>query len=85
MFWENFWVLGHLLIVGFFIALIHLQENEMGGEKNPSRAHFWYVNILQFFLRRNFFPLIWFFLFPQRGYFLHLAFYCHPGRRFYHE
>jgi hypothetical protein len=47
--WENLWVLGHLLIVGIFITLIHLQKNEVGGEKNPKRAHFWYVNILQFF------------------------------------
>ncbi|MFA6257441.1 MAG: DUF2914 domain-containing protein [Candidatus Paceibacterota bacterium] len=47
--WENLWVLGHLLIVGIFITLIHLHENEVGGEKNPQKAHFWYVNILQFF------------------------------------
>ncbi|MDD5721363.1 MAG: DUF2914 domain-containing protein [Candidatus Pacebacteria bacterium] len=47
--WENLWVLGHLLIVGIFITLIHLQENERGAEKNPQKAHFWYVNILQFF------------------------------------
>ena len=49
MLWENFWVVAHLFIVGFFIALIHLQENEKGGERNPRKAHFWYVNILQFF------------------------------------
>ena len=47
--WENLWILGHLVIVGLFITLIHLQKNEVGGEKNPRRAHFWYVNILQFF------------------------------------
>lgn len=47
--WENIWILGHILIVGIFITLIHLQENEAGGEKNPKKAHFWYVNILQFF------------------------------------
>jgi len=47
--WENIWILGHLIIVGIFITLIHLQENEIGGEKNPKKAHFWYVNILQFF------------------------------------
>ncbi|MFA5791582.1 MAG: DUF2914 domain-containing protein [Candidatus Paceibacterota bacterium] len=47
--WENFWILGHLIIIGFFIILIHLQENETGGERNPKKAHFWYVNILQFF------------------------------------
>ncbi|MEI8174455.1 MAG: DUF2914 domain-containing protein [bacterium] len=46
--WENLWILGHLVIVGIFIALIHLQESEVGSEKNPKKAHFWYVNILQF-------------------------------------
>ncbi|HEV7701956.1 MAG TPA: DUF2914 domain-containing protein [Candidatus Paceibacterota bacterium] len=48
-FWENFWVIGHLVIVGFFIALIHLQESKEGDEKNPEKAHFWYVNLLQLF------------------------------------
>lgn len=47
--WENVWILGHLLIIGIFITLIHLRENEVGGEKDPTKAHFWYVNILQFF------------------------------------
>jgi hypothetical protein len=47
--WENVWILGHLIIVGVFIALIHLQENKIGDETNPSKKHFWYVNILQFF------------------------------------
>ena len=46
--WENVWILGYLVIIGTFIVLIHLKENEIGGEKNPSKAHFWYVNILQF-------------------------------------
>ena len=45
---ENLFILGYLFIIGVFIILIHLKENEAGGEKNPSRAHFWYVNILQF-------------------------------------
>ncbi len=47
--WENIWILGHLLIVGIFIILIHAQEKTEGDEANPSRKHFWYVNILQFF------------------------------------
>jgi len=47
--WENCWIVGHLIIVGVFIALIHLKESEVGDEKNPNRAHFWFVNILQFF------------------------------------
>ena len=49
MLWENIWVLGHIIIVGVFIALIHIKESEVGDEKNPSKAHFWFVNILQFF------------------------------------
>jgi len=47
--YENIWILGHLIIVGVVIVLIHLKENEEGGEKNPQKAHFWYVNIMQFF------------------------------------
>lgn len=45
---ENAWIAGYLILIGIFIILIHAKENEIGGEKNPSRAHFWYVNILQF-------------------------------------
>src|ERR1035437_313299 len=47
--WENIWILGHLIIVGVFIAIIHLHDNVAGDESNPSKAHFWYINILQFF------------------------------------
>ncbi len=48
-FWENLWVVGHILIVGIFIILVNLQENEAMEHKNPARAHFWFINILQFF------------------------------------
>lgn len=47
--WENLWILSHIIIVAIFIVLIHLKDNEIGDEKNPSKAHFWFVNILQFF------------------------------------
>lgn len=47
--WENVWILAHLLIVAVFIILIHVQESKAGDEKDPHKAHFWYVNILQFF------------------------------------
>ncbi len=47
--WENSWILGHLVIVGIFIILINVKESEDGDERDPSKAHFWYVNILQFF------------------------------------
>lgn len=46
---ENLWILGHLIVIGVFIILIHKKEEEVGSEKDPGRAHFWYVNILQFF------------------------------------
>jgi hypothetical protein len=47
--WENMWVLGHLLIVSTFMVLIHSRKSEEGDEADPSKAHFWYVNIIQFF------------------------------------
>lgn len=47
--WENSWIFGHLVILGVFIILIHIQESDPGDEKNPRKVHFWYVNILQFF------------------------------------
>lgn len=54
LFWENFWVAGHLLIVGVCIILINvIEKNQTDDSKdsaaNPSKAHFWLVNILQFF------------------------------------
>lgn len=47
--WENLWILGHIILVGLFIILIHIKERGEGDEANPSKAHFWFVNILQFF------------------------------------
>jgi hypothetical protein len=49
LFWENFWVVAHLAIVAICMVLIHAKEKTEGDETNPSRAHFWLVNILQFF------------------------------------
>ncbi len=46
---ENIWILAHLVIVAIFIILIHTEKSEVNDEKNPSKKHFWYVNILQFF------------------------------------
>ncbi len=48
-FWENIWILVHIVVVAIFIILIHSQKGESGDEANPSKKHFWYVNILQFF------------------------------------
>lgn len=47
--WENSWILAHLIIVGVFIALIHTHKYTENDEKDSHKAHFWYVNILQFF------------------------------------
>ncbi len=49
LFWENVWVVGHLVIVGTCIILVHALEKGDGDESNPSKKHFWLVNILQFF------------------------------------
>ena len=53
LFWDNFWVVAHLVIVAACIILINREENE-GSEavfdsKDPAKLHFWLVNILQFF------------------------------------
>ena len=45
---ENIWILGHLVIIGIFIILIHTNNDEEGSEKDPKKSDFWYVNILQF-------------------------------------
>lgn len=47
--WENLWVFGHIIIVGVFILLLHTKKHTVGDEEDPSKAAFWYVNILQFF------------------------------------
>jgi len=49
MFWENFWVIVHLAIVGICIILINVRENKGANPKEPVGFHFWLVNILQFF------------------------------------
>ena len=48
-FWENFWVIAHLVIVGVAIILINALHADVGDEADPSKWHFWLVNILQFF------------------------------------
>ncbi|HLI92310.1 MAG TPA: DUF2914 domain-containing protein, partial [Puia sp.] len=49
MFWENFWVVAHLFIVGACIILVDRQDLEIGAEANPEKTHFWLVNVMQFF------------------------------------
>ncbi len=54
MFWENFWVLGHLLVVAGCIALLNRPHNaaaEANGVNNLSdgpRSPLWLVSVLQF-------------------------------------
>lgn len=60
LFWENLWVIGHLLIVGACIVLIQaIEPKTEEGETvraalakaaaNPSSLHFWLTNLQQFF------------------------------------
>lgn len=49
LFWENLWVIAHLVIVAAAMVFIHAIEKQEGDEANPSKLHFWLVNILQFF------------------------------------
>lgn len=49
LFWENFWVIVHLLIVAVCIILIDRHENGEIDTKDPAKTHFWFINVLQFF------------------------------------
>lgn len=49
LFWENLWVVAHFVLVAVFMILINLQENGAMDDKDTSKKHFWYINILQFF------------------------------------
>ncbi len=48
MFWENVWVVGHIVLVAVFMILIHKVKSNSGDEADPRKVHFWLVNILQF-------------------------------------
>lgn len=45
---ENLWVIGHLVIISVCMVIVHAMQKEEGDEANPSKAHFWLVNIIQF-------------------------------------
>ena len=47
LFWENFWVVAHLLVVGFCIIWIHRDENF--AKSNEKGRDLWLI-VLQFFL-----------------------------------
>ncbi len=48
LFWENFWIVVHLLGVAVCIILINRGERGEMDTKDPDRIHFWLVNALQF-------------------------------------
>ncbi len=47
-FWENFWILGHILIVAVCIVMINFEVHQKVDPTDASKAHFWLINILQF-------------------------------------
>lgn len=54
LFWDNIWVVGHLVIVTTCAIWLNLLDNEadehgMRPEQNPQKLHFWLVNVMQFF------------------------------------
>jgi Protein of unknown function (DUF2914) len=53
VFWDNFWIAGHLAVVTLCAIWINLldhsaDENGMRPEANPRKLHFWLVNGMQF-------------------------------------
>lgn len=46
--WANAYISAHIILIGLFIILIHTKEKKKNDERDPSKQHFWYVNILQF-------------------------------------
>jgi hypothetical protein len=48
-FWENFWVVAHLAVVGVCILFINRAENRDADPEERARRHFWFINTLQFF------------------------------------
>jgi hypothetical protein len=47
-FWDNFWIVAHLAAVAICIVLVNRAENRGADPQNPSKAHFWIINALQF-------------------------------------
>jgi hypothetical protein len=46
---ENFWIVAHLVVVAICIVLVNRKENRGADSQDPSKAHFWFINTLQFF------------------------------------
>jgi len=49
LFWENFWVIVHLLVVAVCIILINQKEATEPNNLNRAEWEFWLTNIMQFF------------------------------------
>lgn len=47
--WENIWIVGHILMIGTFIVLVHRTEDKPGEDGSMNMTNFWFRNILQFF------------------------------------
>jgi hypothetical protein len=48
-FWENFWVVVHLLVVAVCIVLVSRQERSETESAASAKKRFWLVNLMQFF------------------------------------
>ncbi len=48
-FWENVWYVAHLAVVAICILALNRAENSGAEAGEPSKAHFWFINTLQFF------------------------------------
>ncbi len=46
--WTSIYISAHLVLIGVFIVVIHMKERYRDDELDPTKPHFWYVNILQF-------------------------------------
>ncbi len=47
-FWENFWIIAHLVAVAVCILLINREDWRAADPGDASKAHFWLLNTMQF-------------------------------------
>ncbi len=71
LFWENFWIIAHIVAVG--ILIFQIQYEEKRGEEK-SGMHFWYLSALQF-LFGGIFSTYLVFYFRSGDFFASLPFY----------
>ncbi len=48
MFWENLWVLAHLILAAIGILLLNFYEQKRGNNLEQTRIHFWLLIVIQF-------------------------------------